>query len=220
MSDVSGTGIFGAPNFVFSSGLSASEIVVLLYLYRRAGPDGCAWPGQARIAKDCALSERTVRDCLLKLKDSGFIDVKPRILPDGSRTSNLYALLTPEIHTPPGKIAPTPRQNSTCKDTQFKDILPPGEERVNTRKRGIPESLQECQEYFVSQGSTSQEGENFWNFYESKGWKVGKSPMVKWKQAVAGWLGRKRESEAMASCAAPQKTYRKYTDEELELLTR
>lgn len=30
-------------------------------------------------------------------------------------------------------------------------------------------------------------GEQFCDFYESKGWKIGKSPMVSWKAAVRTW---------------------------------
>jgi hypothetical protein len=31
------------------------------------------------------------------------------------------------------------------------------------------------------------EAKKFWLFYDSKGWKVGKSPMVSWLSALAGW---------------------------------
>ena len=31
------------------------------------------------------------------------------------------------------------------------------------------------------------EASKFFNFYESKGWKVGKSPMVNWRSAMANW---------------------------------
>lgn len=42
----------------------------------------------------------------------------------------------------------------------------------------------------VSAGLSHQEASKFFNFYESKGWKVGKSPMKSWKAAVAGWIAR------------------------------
>ena len=32
------------------------------------------------------------------------------------------------------------------------------------------------------------ESEKFINFFESKGWKVGKNPMKSWKSAVANWI--------------------------------
>lgn len=36
----------------------------------------------------------------------------------------------------------------------------------------------------------SIESRKFIDFYESKGWKVGKNPMVQWKSAVANWVRR------------------------------
>ncbi|UKK52637.1 helix-turn-helix domain-containing protein [Prevotella sp. E2-28] len=32
------------------------------------------------------------------------------------------------------------------------------------------------------------DAEHFWNYYESKGWVVGKSPMKSWKAAIATWI--------------------------------
>ena len=46
----------------------------------------------------------------------------------------------------------------------------------------------EVVEYFVEKGSDKEEGKSFWNFYESKGWVVGKSPMKNWHSAVSNWL--------------------------------
>lgn len=36
----------------------------------------------------------------------------------------------------------------------------------------------------------AKESEKFWHHYESNGWKVGKSPMQKWKSAATGWINR------------------------------
>lgn len=32
-----------------------------------------------------------------------------------------------------------------------------------------------------------QEAEKFWNFYESKGWMIGKNKMKSWKSAIKTW---------------------------------
>ena len=42
-------------------------------------------------------------------------------------------------------------------------------------------------------GLPDREAEKFSLFYESKGWKVGKSPMKQWKSALAGWKLRWEE---------------------------
>ena len=49
--------------------------------------------------------------------------------------------------------------------------------------------------YFKLKGSTKNEGEKFYYFYESKGWNVGKTKMKDWKMAASGWLARKNQSK-------------------------
>lgn len=56
-------------------------------------------------------------------------------------------------------------------------------------------TLEEVVSEFTSRGSPSpkSEAEKFWNFYEAKGWLVGKTKMKKWKSAVAGWISRSKD---------------------------
>lgn len=58
-------------------------------------------------------------------------------------------------------------------------------------KRFVKPTPEELGEHFRSKGSDGSEAENFFNHYESNGWKVGKNPMKNWKAAVANWLKRK-----------------------------
>jgi len=44
--------------------------------------------------------------------------------------------------------------------------------------------------YFTQQGSTAQEASSFWDYYQSKGWKVGKATMRDWKAAARNWIRR------------------------------
>lgn len=55
-----------------------AEKLVLLKLADNANDEGHAWPSQATIASQCALSERTVRDCLTRLEMSGHIEKEKR----------------------------------------------------------------------------------------------------------------------------------------------
>ena len=54
-------------------------------------------------------------------------------------------------------------------------------------------SLDEIRDYCLSR-SNSVDPEQFYNFYESKGWMVGKTPMKDWKASVRTW--EKREKDA------------------------
>jgi uncharacterized protein YdaU (DUF1376 family) len=58
----------------------------------------------------------------------------------------------------------------------------------------VPE-IQEIKDYCSSKG-VSLDAEQFWNFYQSKGWKVGSQKMSDWRAAVATWMLRdKKEVE-------------------------
>lgn len=60
---------------------------------------------------------------------------------------------------------------------------------LKTRKF-IKPTIEEIYEYMVEREFefSKNESELFYNFYESKGWKIGKNPMVIWKSAVATWM--------------------------------
>ena len=58
--------------------------------------------------------------------------------------------------------------------------------------RFSPPSDIETVAYFESKGSTHNEAEKFWLFYDSKNWMVGKSKMKKWESAASGWITRNK----------------------------
>ncbi len=55
-------------------------------------------------------------------------------------------------------------------------------------KRFVKPGQYDCEELFLTKGSTCQEAEKFFNYYESNGWRVGKNPMKNWKAAAANWM--------------------------------
>lgn len=70
------------------------------------------------------------------------------------------------------------------------------------RSRFEKPSVEEIREYCKEKG-LDIDAEQFFNFYESKGWMVGKSPMKNWKAAIATWAGRK-EKERQTRTPRPQ----------------
>jgi hypothetical protein len=57
-------------------------------------------------------------------------------------------------------------------------------------QRFLKPSNEEVYEYMVEKEFefAKIESQKFINFFESKGWKVGKNPMKSWKSAVANWM--------------------------------
>jgi hypothetical protein len=60
--------------------------------------------------------------------------------------------------------------------------------------RFTPPTLEEIKTY-CKDNNKSIDAEQFWNFYESKGWYVGKNKMKSWKHAVALWHGRNKTDQ-------------------------
>ncbi|MRT92387.1 hypothetical protein [Ancylomarina sp. 16SWW S1-10-2] len=58
-----------------------------------------------------------------------------------------------------------------------------------------PPSLADTQSFFTTNGSSIEAAEDFINFYESKGWLVGKTKMKKWEAAARGWIKRSSQAE-------------------------
>jgi len=80
--------------------------------------------------------------------------------------------------------------NTLPEDTDQKQE--PEKESVTVRKFIAP-NLDMVKLQGAKTGLSELESEKFFNYYASKGWKVGKSPMKDWVKALAGWKLRAEE---------------------------
>jgi hypothetical protein len=66
------------------------------------------------------------------------------------------------------------------------------EEKIEPTKKFVKPTIEEVESYMVLKNipNADVESSNFINFYESKGWKVGKNQMKSWKSAVDGTWAR------------------------------
>lgn len=83
---------------------------------------------------------------------------------------------------------------------------------VEKRKRFTPPTADDVRAYAKEKGF-SIDAERFVNFYESKGWKVGSSPMKDWRASVRNWVSRDREQ---TSATSPTSAPTVYTDPDYE----
>lgn len=66
-------------------------------------------------------------------------------------------------------------------------------------KRFVKPTMEDIRVYCQSR-QNSVDPERFWNYYESNGWRVGKSPMKDWKAAVRNWeLNERNRGESHGS---------------------
>ena len=64
---------------------------------------------------------------------------------------------------------------------------------TKTHSRFVPPTLDEIRSY-ITEKNYSVDAESFYNFYESKGWYVGKNKMTKWKAAIANWQRKEQKT--------------------------
>lgn len=72
-----------------------------------------------------------------------------------------------------------------------------------SKKRFAPPSVDDVSAYITEKGYDI-DAEAFVDFYASKGWKVGNSPMKDWKAAVRTWVNRRKEETPAPKPKPPQ----------------
>ena len=100
------------------------------------------------------------------------------------------------------------------KNIEYKIIGCEGEKK---RKRFTPPTPEEVEAYAQERGYLNFNARRFVDFYESKGWMVGKNRMKDWKAAVRGWAARDDGAGATNQHPAnPAMNYeqREYKDED------
>lgn len=96
------------------------------------------------------------------------------------KDANVYE----RIRTHTNVCNPNPNPNPKKKEDIYSKI---------SNKKTIP-SIQEI-ELEIQNKDYVVVAEDFFNFYESKGWLVGKSPMKNWKAALSGWNSRSNKNK-------------------------
>ena len=147
---------------------------------------GCFYGSLSLLSQFCGITSKTTTQKILKnLVEKGAI-VKGEDLHNGVKfcsykvNKNWYGISKIDM----GGISET--------DTNNKEYI-----NINTLsnkggRRFQKPSLEEIRSYCQERGN-KVDPEQFYNFYESKGWVVGKSPMKDWRAAVRTWEKREKE---------------------------
>lgn len=80
------------------------------------------------------------------------------------------------------------------------------------RQRFTVPSLEEIEARCIEIGLPVIEAQKFFNYYESKGWIVGKTKMQSWKSSLAGWKLRRDQSSEQSAPQANTKREPKLED--------
>ena len=147
---------------------------------------GCFYGSLSLLSQFCGIKSKTTTQKILKsLVEKGAI-VKGEDLHNGVKfcsykvNKNWYGISKIDM----GGISET--------DTNNKEYI-----NINTLSnkgghRFQKPSLEDVRAYCIGR-SNKVDPEQFYNFYESKGWMVGKSPMKDWRASVRTWEKREKE---------------------------
>lgn len=169
-------------------GLKGNELIVFAFIngYSQEG-QGCYYGSLANLQRVCGIASRqTAIDVLKSLMAKGHI-VKTEQILNGVKVVS-YSV-SPIIGRGVQKM------DEGCPESGHNNI---GDININTlsikgsshfQKPTIEEIRQYCQE-----SRLDVDAEQFFLFYESKGWVIGKSPMRDWRAAIRTWEKRENNS--------------------------
>lgn len=177
----------------------ANTLQLFLFLLLSVNHEERKWQGNTinpgekitsypHLAKDTGLSVQNIRTSLNKLKSTGELTVK---------TTTKFSLIKVNnwekyqgTNTPTNRRLTGDQQTTNTKQECKNDK----NEKKNTG-RFAPPSLKEVSNY-IQENNYSVDAGSWIDFYESKGWMVGKNKMKSWQAAVRTWHKRNDTGES------------------------
>jgi hypothetical protein len=186
--------------FVWTSDLPSNAKLIAAYLSRFMNKNkDHAFPSLQTIEGETGLGHATVLKYLDYLADNQFIT---RQQGGGRNHVTYYHVRFPgyvdnaikQVNSRPlskiNRSAGENKQVGSCEKTGREPT--PNQQRINKESkegRFTPPSLQEVSDY-CHEKRLSVDPEQFVNFYEAKGWMIGKNKMKSWRHALATWQKR------------------------------
>lgn len=143
--------------------------------------------------KETTLTKREYDNAMASLKELGFIETEQA---DSFDRTNWFrvnhekvldAIATKGDHPSPQNVAIHRHERGQCIATKRGNGTIYTETTTETTQRFRKPTIEECKDYAKKQGLNPSEGEKFWNYHDSRGWIVGKSPMKNWHSAFGTW---------------------------------
>ena len=179
------------------------------------------------LSQELGFPRTTVQRALADLASDGVITVENV----GNRWTRI-TLVNWDVYQPSAKECGQPVGNQRATDGQpvgiikdIKNIKPPtlsslrserdspkgGDSHRGEAGRFYPPTVGEVQAYCDSRGSRI-DAQGFVDFYQSKGWKVGKNPMKDWRAAVRTWERKQNAEDAGDRPPPGYSSWREYWD--------
>ena len=156
---------------------------------------GYCWSTNAYFANLYGVSNTSISKWVSQLVKLGYLDIKLIYREGTKEILHRYLSLVKEgieekLHTP---IEEKLKDNSTSYNT-----------KVNTKEnrkktaRFVSPTIEDIFNYMTKEKGkeksfAKKESEKMFNYYESKGWIVGKAKMKNWKASASGWIARSED---------------------------
>ena len=142
---------------------------------------GICWASNSYFSDLYSVSKITISRWVSQLAKKGFITVKMQYIPNTkqvNKNDNTYKQNSLE------------GINKIVKEGIIKNVKDNTTSTNNTsiNRDGKPSSLSIVEDYFRLKSFDLSEAINFFEYYESNGWKVGRNAMKKWKLAANRWV--------------------------------
>ena len=169
-------------------GLKGNELLVFAFIngYSQEG-QGCYYGSLAHLQEVCGIASRqTAIATLRSLCEKGYIIRNEQLHP----VKIVSYSISPKIGQGVQKLdMGCPKNGHNNKEININNNSLYKERSPKFQKP----SLDDIRAYCISR-SNNVDPEQFFNFYESKGWTIGKSPMRDWRAAVRTWEKREKET--------------------------
>ena len=154
--------------------------------------DGCWYAGYDKLAQRIGATQRTAIMCVKSLEESGRIRVFDSMI-GGRNRKAIESLISSEISSSEiissenfseqrGEIFSDNSKDNSNKKEEYTKVY----SKKESAKRFVKPSVEEIRAY-CQERRNGIDAAKLFDFYESKGWLVGKSPMKDWKAAVRNW---------------------------------
>ena len=159
--------------------------------------EGYCWATNDYFSKLYSVSKTTISRWIKDLKDNGYISVEMVYKQGTKEIDYRYIRICGEGIN---KNDNTPIiKNDKDNNTSFNNT------NNNTyNKRFVKPTLEEVKEYCIERNNNI-DAENFIDYYNSNGWKVGKNPMKDWKATIRTWERRNKEENNANNNKQPNK---------------
>ena len=147
--------------------------------------DGWFFNTSKNIERDTTLTNYQQKKAIKKLEKIGFIETSLKGMPATLHFKILENKISTYLKT---SFKETSKQDlKKLKTNKNKEII------ITNKNNNKKTSVEEIKDYCLERNN-GIDAEQFYHFYESKDWKIGKEKMKSWKSCIITWEKRKQQN--------------------------